>query len=323
MRGERQLSRILLEGVFNNFWLKLISLLFALGFYAFIHSDQNAQRVIRVKLVTESPPENIPRKLMTNIPPTVDVTLTGPESAIEQLNGDDYAITLNLQAATDIPELRLVPEMIAPDLPPRVTVDRIFPSRLAIRFEDIVTRMVPVQVPRTGEPGAGMEEQGTPVIEPVEVKATGIESAVSTIQFASTEPFDLSGLMEGTFTRDLRLYDPPENVEYDVRIVRATVEIVQKRKQREFDNIKVEVLGLPRATTNPPVVHLIVSGPADIVERLRSEAIVPRVEPLRLEVDTSQPGSANLRVMVDLPPQLDVTIQPEFVVVKWGAGPGR
>jgi hypothetical protein len=317
MTRELQISRLLFEAVFHNFWLKLISLLFGLGFYAFIHSSQNAQRVIRVKLVTESPPENLPRKLMTTIPPTVDVTLGGPSTALEDLLGDDYSITLNLQAAVDIPELRLLPEMIAPDLPPRVTVDRIYPARLDIRFEDIVTRMVPVQVARTGEPGAGMEERGAPVIEPVEIRATGIASAVNTLQFARTEPFDVSGLMEGKFTRDLKLYDPPEEVVYDVHIIRATVEIAQKRKQREFDNLKVEVLGLLRATTTPPVVHLTVSGPADLVEALRTEAIVPRVEPLVSEVDTTHPGSANLRVVVDLPSQLDVSIQPEFVIVKW------
>lgn len=317
MSKDHSVATFLKDAIFKNFWLKLISLCFALGFYAFIHSAQNAQRVIRVKLVVEKPPENLPRKLMTEIPATVDVTVVGPRQALEGLRGDDYSITLNLQAAQDIPELKLLPEMITPDLPPRVQVDRIYPSRLEIDFEDIVSRMVKVQVARTGEPAPNMEERGSPVLDPTEVKATGIESVVSTIQFARAEPFDVSGLMAGKHTRRLRLDPPPEGVTFDQQSVSATVEIVRKLKEAKFENIKVEVLSLAQATVSPSVVRITIKGPAEIIDKLSSADIVPRVEPLAADVDVSTPGSAELPVFVEVPPGLDVAIVPSKVTVKW------
>ena len=305
------------DAVFKNFWLKLIALCFSLGFYAFIHSAQNTQRIIRVKLVIEKPPENLPRKLMTEIPPTVDVTVVGPRQALEGIQGDDLSITLNLQAAQDIPELQLVPNMVSPDMPPRVRIDRIFPSRLAIDFEDIVTRVIKVQVARTGEPAPNMEERGSPVLDPVEVQATGIESIVSTIQFARAEPFDVSALMEGKHTRRLRLDTPPEGVKYDQQSVSATVEIARKMKEAKFENIKVHVLGLPQAIVDPEVVKILVKGPQDIVDQLSSAQIVPRVEPLSEKIDPAVQNSAEVKVHLELPPVLDVTIIPEKVTVKW------
>lgn len=313
-------ARFLKDAIFKNFWLKLISLCFSLGFYAFIHSAQNAQRVIRVKLVIEKPPENLPRKLMTEIPPTVDVTVVGPRQALEGLRGDDYSINLNLQAARDIPDLQLVANMVSPDMPPRVNIDRIFPSQLAIDFEDIVSRMVKIQVARTGEPAPNMEERGGPVLDPLEVKATGIESIVSTIQFARAEPFDMSGLMAGKHTRRLRLDPPPDGVIYDQQSVSATVEIVRKLKEAKFENINVEVFGLGQgvqATVTPSVVRILIKGPQELVDKLSTEMIVPRVEPLTAEIDPATPTTAEATVFLELPPGLELTIIPSKVTVKW------
>lgn len=320
MSGETQsgsVASFLKDLVFKNFWLKLISLCFSLGFYAFIHSAQNAQRVIRVKLVIEKPPENLPRKLMTDIPPTVDVTVVGPRQALEGIRGEDHSITLNLEAAKDIPELQLIADMVAPDMPPRVRIDRISPSRLAIDFEDIVTRMVKVQVARTGEPAPNMEERGSPVLDPVEVEATGIESVVSTIQFARAEPFDVSGLMAGKHTRRLRLDPPPEGVTYDQNSVSATVEIARKLKEAKFENIKVEVLGVPAATVSPSTVKILIKGPQDLIDQVSATDIVPRVEPLGGDFDPNTPGQAELPVFLELPPGLELTIVPSKVTVKW------
>ncbi len=315
--GSITVASFLKDAIFKNLWLKLIALCFSLGFYAFIHSAQNAQRVIRVKLVIEKPPENLPRKLMTEIPPTVDVTVVGPRQALEGLRGDDYSITLNLQSAQDIPELLLVPNMIAPDMPPRVRIERIFPSRLAIDYEDIVTRMVKIQVARTGEPAANMEERGSPVIDPIEVQATGIESVVSTIQFARAEPFDVSALKAGKHNRRLRLDSPPEGVVYDQQSVSATVEIAVKLKEAKFENIKVEILGMPQATVSPDVVKIFIKGPETLIDRLSTSMLVPRVEPLTAEVEPATPNSVEVPVFLEVPPGLHVTIVPGKVTVKW------
>jgi len=301
--------------LFDNFWLKLISIVFALGFYGFIHSAQNAQRTVPVKLVVEKPPETVPRRLMSDIPPSVDVTLVGPLQQLEALRPDDLAITLNLEAAQSIPELKLTPDMI-PGLPPRVTVDRMYPSRLQILFEDIVHRPVPVQVARTGTPAKGMEVTGKTVVEPAEIEATGIRSEVMTMQYARAEAFDVSGLGEGLHERQLKLDEPPDNVVYDQSTVTATVQIARKLASKEFDKIPINVVGIPRATTKPSHVHVTVTGPPERIEKLTQDDVVAVVRPLVPGSEIPPSGSVESPVIIDLP-NVQYDLSHPNVLVTW------
>lgn len=295
-----QIGAFLRRILFDNFWLKLISIVFALGFYGFIHSAQNAQRTVPVKLVVEKPSETVPRRLMSDIPPSVDVTLVGPLQQLEALRPDDLAITLNLQEAQNIPELKLTPDMI-PDLPPRVTVDRMYPSRLEVLFEDIVERMVPVQVARTGTPAKGMEVVGETIVEPEEIKATGIRSEVMTMQYARAAAFDVSGLGEGLHERQLKLDEPPDNVVYDATSVTATVQIALKLASKEFDKIPIEVAGIQKAKTKPTHIRVELTGPPERIEKLSQDDVVAVVHPVPPGTEIPQSGSVETNILIDLP----------------------
>jgi YbbR domain-containing protein len=301
--------------IFNNFWLKLISVVFALSFYAFIHSAQNAQRTVQVKLVIEKPPESLPRRLMSDIPPAVDVTLIGPLQQLEAMRPDELSITLNLASAESIPELKLTPDMI-PGLPPRVSIDRIYPSRLTVMFEDVIERVVPVQIARTGTPAKGMEVTGKTIVEPKEISATGIRSAIETIQFARAEAFDVSGLGEGLHERQLRLDDAPDNVLYAQSSVTATVQIARKLATKEFDKVAVQVVGLTRAKTKPSVIHVVVTGPPEKIESLTQEDIVPLVRPIAPGEEIPTSGSVEVNVVVDLP-NVQIDLSHTRVLVIW------
>lgn len=299
----------------DNLWLKLIALVFSLAFYAFIHSQQDVQRTIAVKLVVRNPPDDVDKRLMTDIPAAVDVIAVGPLPQLEGLSAEDLSITLNLSAAQNT-TIRFVPEMVN-GLPPRVRVDRISPSRLDIRFEKVITREIPVQVARTGEPADGYEIKGRLVVEPKNVTATGIESVVSTIQYARAEAFDVSGLGEGRTTRRLRLDAPPEGASYSPRNVSATADVQVKLKRREFENVKVAVLGLPNAKTRPDGVDIILIGPPDKVDAIKPKALVPRVEPDKEDVDTSQTGNKQMTVLLELGDGVSANITPPRVLVTW------
>ncbi|MEM9692791.1 MAG: hypothetical protein AAGA56_09620, partial [Myxococcota bacterium] len=113
---------------FDNFWLKLVALTFSLGFYGLIHSEQNATRSFEVKILAKEPPEGTNKKLMTAIPPSVDIKLVGPRQQLDGMRGDDLSITLDLSGAQNV-DLRFSADMIN-GLPPRLTVDRFIPPGL-------------------------------------------------------------------------------------------------------------------------------------------------------------------------------------------------
>jgi hypothetical protein len=63
-------------------------------------------------------------------------------------------------------------------------------------------------------------------------------------------------------------------------------------------------------------VNVKVEGLPERVEALSEDAIVPRVDPKAAGFDLSQPGSANVDVIVDIP-HVALTITPAQIFVSW------
>ena len=201
------------------------------------------------------------------------------------------------------------------DIPTGLTVEQIIPPTIKMRWDDVITRAIPVQVPHTGEPAAGLSLKAIKV-EPMEVEARGPRLLIEVMQFARTEPFDLTGLGEGSTRRPIPLDRPPNLVTYKLEGVSAVAEVARKLVRKPIGRLKVEVIGLTRATTNPPTVTVVVTGNPDDISGLSPESIVPRVEPKAAGLDLGKPGSANLPVLVEVA-RAKVEIEPASVVVKW------
>ncbi|MBK9262250.1 MAG: YbbR-like domain-containing protein [Polyangiaceae bacterium] len=299
----------------DNIGLKILSLLCALGIYAFIHGAENAERTVSVSIVTIMPPESANRQIMTQIPNEVKVTLRGSRTQLDGLRSDDLGtLNLNLRSGRET-NIELEPGMFR--TPAGVSVVEISPPSIEIRWDDVVTHAIPVQIARTGEPAPSFEVKGVIRSEPEKVQARGPRSLVDGLQYARSAPFDVTGLTEGVYRRPLPLDKPPKLVTYDVDTVTATVEIARVLAKKEFANLRVEVVGLTRAATTPPTVKVRLVGSDEDVNAVSPEALVPRVEPQNVTgVDVNKPGSAYLDVLLDVN-NLKVEINPPKVLVKW------
>ncbi len=308
--GVREQVRLAL---FENLGIKLLSLLCAFGLYAFIHGPENAQRTFSVNVLSLMPPDTANRQLLTQLPTAVGMTLRGSRAQIDGLHAADVGtLLLDLRDGKKT-EIELDARMF--DIPTGLSVEQIIPPSIKMRWDDVVTRAIPVQVPRIGEPSPGLALQ-TIKVEPREVEARGPRLLVEVMQFARTEPFDLTGLGEGATRRSIPLDHPPNLVTYKIEGVSAVAEVARKLVRRPFGKLKVEVIGLTRATTNPPTVTVVVTGNPDDVNALSAESIVPRVEPKAAGLDLGKAGSANLPVLVEVA-RAKVEIEPASVVVKW------
>jgi YbbR domain-containing protein len=307
--GWRELFRGL---VFDNFGLKVLSLLVALGFYAFIHGAENARRTLAVPVVAIQPPETT-RQLMTQLPPEVAVTVRGSRTQLDDLRADDLG-SLRLDLTGHESRVELAPTMF--HVPPGVTVEQIYPSAIPLKWDEVVLRQIRVQVLRTGEPAHGLSVKAPPTVEPAVVTARGPRSAVETLSVVRTALFDVTGLPEGVHRKKLRLEEPPKLVSFDTESVDATIEIVREVVTNKVPNLKVEVVGAPRATTRPVVVTVFVTGTAEDVNSIAADALVPRVEPKTAGADLTKPGSAYLDVVVDVP-RGKARVDPPKVLVKW------
>ena len=298
----------------ENLGIKLLSLLCALVLYAFLHGAENAQRTFSVSVVTLIPPESANRTLVTQLPTEVGITLRGSRAQLDELHADDIGnLRLDLRSGRQT-TIDLDPSMF--HVPTGLIVEQIIPSSIKVRWDDVISRSIQVQVARTGETLPGYGIKGGITVEPPNVQARGPRSIVEVMQFARAAPFDVTGLTEGVHRRQLLLDKPPGLVTYDAESVFASVEITRELVKKEFTKLKIEVIGVPRATTVPATVKVTVTGTAEDVNALTPESLVPRVEPRSAGDDTSKPGSDVLPVLIDVP-RSKAEIDPPKVVVKW------
>ena len=284
MTGKDGIREQIRSAFFDNMGLKALSVGVALALYAFIHGADNDLRTLPVNVVAAMPPPSANRQLLTQLP---------------SLRTDDLgSIRLDLRSGRES-TIELAPDTIPSmiNIPTGLAVEQVIPSQIKVRWDDVVSRDIPVQVARAGDPAPGFTMKGAIVIEPSEVAAKGPRSVVDVLQFARSAPFDVSGLTEGTYRRPLSLDKPANLVMLNPESVIATVEIGRELVTKQFPKLKIEVIGLPRATTNPPTVTVVVTGTAADVNALLPEAIVPRVEPKMANDDTTKAGSDILPVL--------------------------
>lgn len=307
-RGRKWLA----EALFENLLLKVVSLLAALLFYAYLHGAQNAQRVFSVSVVTLLP-EDDGRVLVVDTPATVRITLSGSQPILDELRSDDLgSAQLDLRKSSgsfalfDLSQLK-VPAGL------KVEVD---PPGIALLWDAVVTRPIPVQIPISGQPARGFSVQGQPVAEPLVAEARGPMNLVETIQLVRTEPFDVSGLAEGVYRRKLQFEVLPGRIQFLERSVLAAVTVGRARLERSYSRLPVLPTGVPKASVTPSEVDVRVAGPLELVEALRPEQIVATADVRVAAADPKKPGSVLVPVVVSID-GCTVQVVPPSVVVKW------
>lgn len=177
---------------------KVLSLAIAILIW-FVFSAQQRERIsertYRIPLsVANVPPRTV---IASPLPPTVEVRLRGPFTALRQLDPDRLEAVIDL---TDAPlggkVYRLAPEDI--NVPPEVEVIAIAPSEVRVAVDATAETSLPIVARLTGKPAEGFEvTQAT--VEPRAAHLTGPTSALSKMTSVETDPISLAG-REATFS---------------------------------------------------------------------------------------------------------------------------
>ena len=163
------------------------------------------------------------RVLMTPIPPQVRVTLRGPRSTLDDLHADDIGnVQLDLRGGNETRRARSTrrPVPVPPGLQRRA--DRPAGARPA-RGRTSSCATCPSRSGVVGTPAPGFVVKGAPTADPATVRAHGPKSEVMVLQRARADAFDVTGLTEGKYTRQLAIDRPGGRVTFDVASVSATV----------------------------------------------------------------------------------------------------
>jgi YbbR domain-containing protein len=296
----------------ENLYLKFLSFALALLLYSSFHGTQDAQRSVSVNLVLVMPQDSGNRVLVSPVPEAVRLTLRGPRSSLDELRADDVGnIQVVLHSSAER-RVRLDPAMV--HVPPNVRVEQIDPPAIDLTWEDVVVRDLPVQVSVVGAPAPGFVVKNAPNADPTRVRVRGPKSEVMVLQYVRADAFDVTGLTEGSYTRQLALDRPRGRVLMDtsVQSVQVSTEVAREVVERGFPKQAVAIIGNTKAKSQPPEVDVRLVCPTDIVRALRPEQIVPRVT-LR---STTPTGSESLPVELTID-KCEVSFLPKTVVVRW------
>jgi YbbR domain-containing protein len=296
--------------IVENLNLKVFSLAFALVLYALVHGSQDAQRSFQLSVVALTPPESANRVLVTPIPPQIHVTLRGPRSALDDLHPDDMAsVQLDLHSGNET-RITFEPSMVP--VPPGLKVEQIQPPTIDLAWEDVIVRDVPVEVGLLGTPAQGFVVKEAPRADPRIVRARGPKSEVLVVQRARADAFDVSGLTEGKYTRQLAVDHPAGRITFDATSVSATVEVSREVVERPFAKVAVAIVGRSKAKAQPAEVDVRLACPPEVERGLRPEQVVPRVQ----VSSPAEHGSEALPVQLAIE-QCEVHVMPPTVIVRW------
>jgi hypothetical protein len=302
----------------DNVGLKALSLAFAIGLFVYVQGQEDIQdRTLPVGVVMRLPADDAERELMTQVRPSVHVTVRGSSGAIDRLLQTGVPpVELDLR---DGHKSTVVFDAGMFSLPPGVKVAIIDPPSIDLEWQDVVTRQIPVQASVTGKPAEGYVVKGEPEVKPQQITARGPVSLVEVQQFARLAPFDVTGLTEGVYRRPIAIDAPPNRIDYiGSRSATVTVTIARRVSEAKFNRLPVEVVGIARATIKPRTVNVTVVGPPEVVRALRAEQVVPRADLAEMGIDTDahKHGSMSVKVTVDVA-HVEAEIQPPSVTVKW------
>ena len=176
--------------VLHNFWLKVLSLVIAIGLWMAISPDQEpAEVALRVPIEFEHVPPQLEISSVTI--PEAQIRVRGPERLVRDLRSSDIHAELELGDAQ--------PGERTFDLTARqirhqrdLEVEQVVPGQVHLSFDTRLTRDVEIHPRVTGNFVAGVEIVKV-VVDPERVTITGPRGHVQAVDAAATDPIDASG----------------------------------------------------------------------------------------------------------------------------------
>lgn len=182
----------MMGSLFHNLGLKLLSLVTAIVLWCVIVGDPEMMTSISAPIQYKNLPKDL--EVASDMPENVHLELRGPASKLASVLEERTAVVLDLSSQPSPGERTFTIRQMDVNLPSGVSLARVVPAQLRLRFERRERRDVPVQVRFAGPPAPGYRVTRTEV-SPERRTITGPESRVNRIEFAETDQIDLSSVV--------------------------------------------------------------------------------------------------------------------------------
>ena len=210
--------------ILRNLGLKILALGIALLVW-FVLSAQRRERISERSYRIALSVVNIPERtiIASAVPPTVDVRVRGPFTALRQVDPDKIEAVIDLQGATRGERLyRLAPEDI--NVAPEIEVIAISPAEVRIVLDAVSEKVLPIAPNLTGTPAPGWVV-GDVSIEPRSARIAGPSAVLGKMTSVSTDPVSLSDRAATFSTPTTVVADAPGVRVREGQVVTVTVRL--------------------------------------------------------------------------------------------------
>jgi YbbR domain-containing protein len=291
----------------RNKGLKLLSFFLAVMLWFAVGGEERTETTLNLQL--ELVNLNPALMIVSEVPPHIQVQVTGPRSIIRSLSQSRLVHTVDL-AGLKAGSHTILLGPSAFSFPRGITVSRVQPNPLNLTLAKTATRTLAVQPLLTGNPPEGYEVKSVKV-RPDHVTVKGVESELENLKAISTLPINLSNLSGPvTLATDLDFKNLHITLKDQAPILVDLV-IIEKIVQRTLPG--VPVYASPQAARlNPAAVTVTLSGPFRRLRDLKPTELLATVDTQNLK-----PGRYNLRVSVHTPEGLQLQkISPPTVTAR-------
>lgn len=291
-RAEKLIRRIFLE----DWNLKLLSLAIALVLWLLVTGqNQPVTAHVNVQLNFIRPQA---LEISNDPPRTVDVTLTGSRSKLDDLTSLDLVATVDISDQRAGERILRLADKAQITLPQGIKVDGFQPSAVPIRLEEIVERQVPVEPKLEGKPANGFEVYS---VKPDKgsIAVRGPVSHVNALQKVLTESIWLDGHKESFTATNIATDVPDPKVDLLEPVVSVNVEIGERRTEKSLSGVSVSTA--QGGKVEPATTSITLLGAASLIDSLTADDVKivldangQNLEP-RLELPDSLKGKVLLK----------------------------
>lgn len=300
----------------KNWVLKLVSLFFALFLWYFVVGEDKVD--MNVTLPVEI--VNLPRDLIISnqYKKQIEVTISGQRSLIRGMTEQHISRSIDLSKAE--PGTVVIQNNVdSISLPRGLSILRVQPPTLTLLLDRLIQKELPISPVLVGKVNKDFTLDSV-TVDPQTLEISGPQAILDNEQELKTIPVNISGLKESTVKQaSLALKNEISDL-IGEPVVAVRLNLTPLKKEMTITDIPIDFEHENGRQTEmiyrllPPTVSISAEIPQDMARKTNGfkSLFQAKVNP-----ETLQPGSVNLKVIIEKPPQINITaIKPESVTLR-------
>lgn len=261
----------------KNFLLKLTSVILAIITWVYVTDLVSKDTTLSIPLEIKLAEKMI---LVSSSVDRLTLTFKGPAGKIDSLTPESFRIYKDLSDVTQPGDIILSVQDLSFSIPKHITIEQIFPHRVTVRLDKIITKEFKIKVVTTGTAAQGYVELPYPRVNPAVIALRGPQKIVENIDTVKTEPIDINGLIASKRFGGVHLQEFLPNYPLNKdKYVEVTVRIAEEMTKRSFTKIPIRLI----EPVKSPFEVSITPQEVEVVLKGRQETI-NEIDPLTLKI---------------------------------------